>query len=100
MDEYNAMNDAFLNITAGGQANTMKTLSDQQLQMYYMACYNLDEFRRFVFETTFMDKFDIPQDVQQRIKTDETELMVFACQWLKFSLFGEKTIQMSSRHRA
>jgi hypothetical protein len=28
------------------------------------------------------------------IETDETELMAFACQWLKFSLFGEKTLQL------
>jgi Fe-S-cluster containining protein len=100
MDEYNAMNDSFMNITAGRQAKAIKALNDQQLQMYYMACYSLDEFRRFVFETTFLDKFDITQDVRKRIKTDETELMAFACQWLKFSLFGEKTIPISSHQRA
>lgn len=96
MDEYNAMNDFFMDITAGRQAKTIKALSEQQLQMYYMACYNLDDFRRFVFETTFLDKFDITQDIQKCIKTDETELMAFACKWLKFSLFGEKTIPLAS----
>ncbi|MBW1821327.1 MAG: YkgJ family cysteine cluster protein [Deltaproteobacteria bacterium] len=100
MDEYNAMNDSFMNITAGRRAKTIKALSDQQLQMFYMACYSLDEFRRFIFETTFLDKFDITKDVRKRIKTDETELMAFACQWLKFSLFGEKTIPIISHHRA
>lgn len=100
MDEYNAMNDSFMNITAGRQAKTIKALSDQQLQMFYMACYNLDEFRCFVFETTFLDKFDIAQDVLNHIKTDNMKLMTFAFQWLKFSLFGEKTIPISSHHRA
>ena len=96
MDEYNAMNDFFMDITAGRQAKTIKALSEQQLQMYYMACYNLDDFRRFVFETTFLDKFDITQDIRKCIKTDEIELMAFACKWLKFSLFGEKTIPLGS----
>ncbi|MEA3415532.1 MAG: YkgJ family cysteine cluster protein [Thermodesulfobacteriota bacterium] len=96
MDEYNGMNDFFMDITAGRQAKTIKALSEQQLQMYYMACYNLDDFRRFVFETTFLDKFDITQDIQKCIKRDETELMAFACKWLKFSLFGEKTIPLAS----
>lgn len=100
MDEYNIMNDSFMNITAGRQAKTIKALGDQQLQMYYMACYSLDEFKRFVFKTTFLDKFDIAQDVQKRIKTDEIELMAFACQWLKFSLFGEKTIPIRNHHHA
>ena len=53
LDEYNAMNDAFIAITTGRQAHKMKKLSDPQLQMYYMAGYSLDDFRRFVFETSF-----------------------------------------------
>ncbi len=100
VDEDNEINDLFMNITAGRRAKTIKALSDQQLQMFYMACYNLDEFRRFVFETTFLDKFDIAQDVLNHIKTDNMKLMAFAFQWLKFSLFGEKTIPISSQHRA
>lgn len=93
LNEYNAMNDLFMDITAGRQAKTIKRLSDRQLQMYYMAGYSMDEFRRFVFDTSFLNRFDIPQDVLGRIKTDETELMAFSRQWLKFSLFGEKTLQ-------
>jgi Fe-S-cluster containining protein len=94
MDEYNTINDFFMNITAGRWAQTIKALSDRQLQMFYMACYSLDEFRRFVFETTFLDKFDIAQDVLDHIKTDNMKLMAFAFQWLKFSLFGEKTLKI------
>ncbi len=94
VDEDNEINDLFMNITAGRRAKTIKALSDKQLQMFYMACYNLDEFRRFVFETTFLDKFDIAQDILNHIKTDNMKLMEFAFQWLKFSLFGEKTLQI------
>ncbi len=94
MDEYNTINDFFMNITAGRRAQTIKALSDRQLQMFYMACYSLDEFRRFVFETTFLDKFDIAQDVLDHIKTDNMKLMAFAFQWLKFSLFREKTLKI------
>ena len=96
LDEYNVMNDFFMDITAGRQSKIVKGLSDRQLQMYYMASYSLDDFRRFVFETTFLDRFDIAKDVLSRIKTNEKELMTFACQWLKFSLFGEKTIQLAA----
>jgi Fe-S-cluster containining protein len=95
VDEYNAMNDYFMDITAGRQSKAIKRLNERQLQMYYMASYNLDDFRRFVFETSFLERFDVTQDVLHRIKTDETELMAFAGQWLKFSLFGEKTFQLA-----
>jgi hypothetical protein len=96
LDQYNIMNDFFMDITAGRQAKIIRRLNDRQLQMYYMACYSLDDFRRFVFETSFLDRFDITQDVLSRIKTDENELMAFACQWLKFSLFGEKTFRLAA----
>ncbi|MBW1709957.1 MAG: YkgJ family cysteine cluster protein [Deltaproteobacteria bacterium] len=95
LDKYNTMNQFFMDITAGRPSKIIKRLNDRQLRMYYMACYCLDDFRNFVFETSFLDKFDIAQDVLNRIKTDETELMAFACQWLKFSLFGEKTFQLA-----
>jgi len=99
VDKDNEINDFFMNITAGRRAKTIKALSDQQLQMFYMACYNLDEFRRFVFESTFLDKFDIAQDVLNHIETDNMKLMAFAFQWLKYSFFGEKTLQIKKHLR-
>ena len=97
LDEYNAMNDFFMDITAGKRAKTIKALGDQKLQMFYMACYSLDDFRGFVFETTFLDKFNIPEDALTRIKTDDIELMKFACRWLRFALFGDRTLAVGTR---
>ena len=99
VDEDNEINELFMNITAGRQAKIIKALSDPQLQMFYLACYNLDEFRRFVFETTFLDKFDIAPDVLTHIQTDDMKLMAFAFKWLRFSLFGEKTLQIRQHLR-
>jgi len=93
LDEYNIMNDAFIEINTGRPLSVLKKLSDRQLQMYYTACYNLDAFRDFVFESSFRHRFDIEQDVLNCIQTDDAELMTFALQWLKFSLFNEKTFQ-------
>ena len=100
LDEYNRMNDAFLDITAGRLAGAIRSLSDQKLKMFYMACYSVDDFRRFVFETTFLKRFDLPEDVLERIRTDDIELMDFACRWLKFSLFGEGTLPVSQAYSA
>jgi len=93
LDEYNAMNDLFMDITAGRNSRAIKALGDQRLSMFYMACYSLDEFRRFVFESTFLERFVIDQDIIDRIKVDDIELMKFGYKWLQFALFGEKTIR-------
>ncbi len=94
LDEYNAMNDLFMDIIAGKSTNTIKALDDRKLRMFYMACYSLDDFRRFIFETTFLDKFDISPHGLTDIRTNDTELMRLACDWLRFALFGEKTIHL------
>lgn len=99
MDEYNTMNDSFMDITTGKQSKRLRTLSHQQLQMYFMACYDLDAFRRFVFDSSFLERFDIAEERLNRIRTDDIELMTFACRWLKFSLFGEMTLQINRRLR-
>lgn len=100
LDEYNTINDVYMDLITARSAKIIKTLGERQLQMFYMASYSLDDFKRFVFETTFLDKLDIAPEVLKRIKTDDIELMAFACQWLKFSLFGEKTFQIRRHIRA
>ena len=97
MDEYNTMNDSFTEITTGRPAKRLRTLSHQQLKMYFMACYDPDAFRGFVFESSFLDRFDIADGIQDRIRTDDVELTSFAWRWLKFSLFGERTFQINPR---
>ena len=89
LDEYNVMNDAYLEINTGRPLSVLKKLSDRQLQMYYTACYDLDAFRDFVFMSSFRHRFDIERDVLDGLQTDDAAVMTFALRWLKFSLFNE-----------
>jgi len=97
LDEYNIMNDSYMEISTGRPLRALKKLSNRKLQAYYTACYNLDAFRRFVFESTFIERFDIQEDLLNRIRADDVDLMAFAARWLKFSLFGEKTLPVKHR---
>ncbi|ACX52830.1 protein of unknown function UPF0153 [Ammonifex degensii KC4] len=58
-------------------------------RMYFLAAYDLDNFRRFVLETKFLKIFDIPANLVERIKTDDMELARLAALWLKFG-FSDK----------
>ena len=100
LDEYNTMNDGFLDFATGRPPNRFKKLSRRQLQMGYLACYDPDGFRKFIFDSSFIDRFEIDKDVLARIRTDDIELMAFAYRWLKFSLFGEMTFQIRERYHA
>jgi hypothetical protein len=70
-------------------------LSPQKMDMYYMACFDLDRFRRFIFETRFLTLFRVDEDRVEALRTDDEELLEFATQWLRFSLFGEKTMKVT-----
>jgi hypothetical protein len=55
-------------------------------KMFHMACYDLDTFRRFVFETRFLKVFDIDQEGIEQIKTDDVALLDLAFRWIRFGL--------------
>ncbi len=53
-------------------------------RMYRMACYDLDTFRRFVFETRFLTIFDVDPQTVEDIKTSDEALLMLALRWLQF----------------
>jgi uncharacterized protein len=69
-------------------------LSPEKMEMFYMASYDIDRFRTFVFESNFLKYFQVDEKVLENIKIDDVELMKFAFNWLKFSLYGEKTMKV------
>jgi hypothetical protein len=64
--------------------------------MFYLASYNLDIFKRLVFQTKFSDLFQLKAEKMERLAADDVSLMLFAFDWLRFSLFAEKTIDIKS----
>ena len=96
VDQYNAMNDQWLEIITSQKRLGKKEDIPRKIQMFYMASYNLDSFRRLIFETRFFNIFQLQAEKIERLATDDVSLMQFAFDWLRFSLFGEKTIEIKS----
>jgi Fe-S-cluster containining protein len=66
-------------------------IQDPRMQdMILMSLYDPDRFREFVFNTSFLQKFNVDDDIIEMIKSDDVSLLYFASQWLRFSLFGKK----------
>ena len=62
------------------------------MDLFYLASYDLDNFRVFVASPFFHDVYDLEPALFQKLLTDEVELLKFAARYLKQVLFGEKTI--------
>jgi len=70
----------------GRQAN----LSEQAKRMFFMASTDLATFRRFVFESSFLQTYLVDPEIIEKIKDDDVELMHFSFRYLASSLFGVK----------
>jgi len=59
-------------------------------KMAFMATYNLDRFREFIFQSTFMKRYKVKPEVLKKVKIDDTALMKFGFAWVKFFVWGIK----------
>jgi Fe-S-cluster containining protein len=89
---YNTMNDGWLQVVTSSKSLGEKKDASQKIQMFFMASYNLDRFRGFLFQSKFFELFDVEAKTKETLARDDLALMNFAFEWLKFSLFGEKTM--------
>ena len=69
-----------------------RQLDPRRIEMFHMACYDLDSFRSFVFETSFRDRFELDPELLSHIADDDEALLRFAFRWLRFAIFGEPTM--------
>jgi hypothetical protein len=69
--------------------------SRRSLQLFFMACYDLDRFAEFVASEAFRELYVVPDEELARILPDDTQLMLFAFRFLHQVLFGEMTIALN-----
>ncbi len=94
IDAFEMMGASFKQLMLNEFWQKEEPLPPEKLAMYVLACYDLDRFRRFVFETRFLQMFDVHEARQEALRSDDVELLDFAMQWLRFSLCGEKTMRL------
>jgi len=94
IEEYDMMCSSFKELMLHPDWIKGEPIPAGKLDMVYMACYDLDRFRRFVFETKFLDYFEVDEARIEVMREDDEELLEFAMQWLRFSLFGDKTMKI------
>jgi hypothetical protein len=71
-----------------------KQVKPQAKKMFFMVSTDVGAFRRFVFDTRFLDTYAIDPDTVEMLKTDDIALLQLGFDWLKNVLFNEQTIKM------
>lgn len=65
-------------------------------QLFFMACYDIDRFREFVFAESFTRLFELKQDEKDALAKDDIALLQFAFRFLRQVMFGEESIALNA----
>lgn len=68
-------------------------------KMTFMAAYNVDRFRDFVFGSSFLKRFKVKPELLSRIKKDDVQLMLVGFDWIKLFLWGIKSQKLKPKGR-
>jgi Fe-S-cluster containining protein len=91
---YLEMEKIFKKITMNEFLLDKKILNQKIREMIYMACYDLDRFKRFVLESTFLKRFETDQKEVEKIRRDDTALYKFAMKWIEYGLIGQQIFKV------
>jgi Fe-S-cluster containining protein len=88
-DLYDEMNSDWMEVVLKAKSLGMVEFSQKSLDLFFMVSTNLDMFRDFVFNSSFLSAYEIAPDVAEKIEKDELELLKFSLKWLRHTMFGE-----------
>jgi hypothetical protein len=93
IDEYDVWGEQWKELTLHEFFESGGVLSPEKMHMMFTACYDLDKFREFVFQSTLLKRFEVDEDFVEEMRYSDEGLLRFAFLWLRFSLFGEQTVR-------
>lgn len=63
----------------------------QKGKMVFMAAYNIDSFKDFVFNSSFLKRYKVKKNIQQKIKINDESMLNFAFDWISFFALGKQS---------
>lgn len=57
-------------------------------RMAFMAVYNVDRFRDFVFNSSFLKRFKLKAPLVKKIRSDDTALLKLGFEWIRLFVWG------------
>lgn len=57
-------------------------------KMAFMAAYNIDRFRDFVFQSSFLKRYRIKKALVKKLRASDRELLLFGFDWIRYFVWG------------
>jgi len=93
VDVRDKMNRGWMELVMRRKSFGMQaTLSEPAKRMFFMASTDLDQFRSFIFNSSFLETYNVDPETIERIKVDDVELLKFSYLYLASALFGTQNV--------
>src|SRR5512139_878051 len=93
-DLYDEMNRGWMEILIKKKSFGEREFPEIKNQMFFMVSTNTDYLREFVFGSSFLETYDIPQERIEKVRTDDAELLKLGYEWLRSAMFAEQTLKI------
>jgi Fe-S-cluster containining protein len=60
-------------------------------KMAFMATYNIDRFREFLFQSSFLRRYKVKATILKKLKMDDVQLLKFGFEWTRVFIWGERS---------
>lgn len=57
-------------------------------KMAFMAAYNIDRFRDFVFQSTFLKRYRLKPKLVKKLRDSDRQLLLFGFEWIRHVVWG------------
>lgn len=74
-----------------------KEPSAQTKQMFFMVSTDVDALRRFVFDTKFLDSYEIDAGTVRELRKNDEALLQLGFDWMKSVMFNENTLSLKEK---
>jgi len=68
-------------------------------RMAFMAAYNIDRFREFVFGSSFLKRYTVKPELLGQIKKDDAQLLLLGFDWIQLILWGIRSKKLKPKGR-
>jgi len=93
-DLYDDMNRGWMDILIKKKSFGEREFPEIKNRMFFMVSTDTDYFRQFVFESSFLNTYDIPAERIEKVRTDDAELLKLGFEWLRSAMFAEDTLTL------
>ena len=87
---YNRMTARWISIKALFEKDPWgpEGLNSAKGKMAFMAAYNIDRFRDFVFQSSFLKRYRIKPALVKKLRANDRELLLFGFEWIRYFVWG------------